>query len=227
MNKKLLATLAALLFTLPALADVLIFGGTRGVGLETVRQLREKGEGVTVMVRETSDLAKLNEIDGVTLVVGDAMEMDTVTAAYASGEFDAAVSTLSGNPAVGYAVDSVGSIHAIDGAIAAGVKHFVLVSSIGVGDSADALPPPVLKVLGEALAGKLEAENYLVASGLAYTIIRPGVLTNKPANGNGILTEDVSAMGVVSRAEIARLTIESIGNEEANGRTYSAVEEKK
>ncbi|MDP6737178.1 MAG: NAD(P)H-binding protein [Nitrospinaceae bacterium] len=126
----------------------------------------------------------------------------------------------------GYAVDSVGSIHAIDGAKAAGVDRFILISSIGVGDSEDALPPPVLKVLGEALAGKFEAEKHLAASGLNWTVIRPGVLNDKPVNGNGILTEDTSAMGVVARAEIARLTVESIGNEETYGKTYSAVEQK-
>jgi len=62
----------ALGIALPAAADTLIFGGTRGVGLETARLIAETGEAVTVMVRDTSDLTALNEIDGIDLAYGDA-----------------------------------------------------------------------------------------------------------------------------------------------------------
>lgn len=225
MNKKIFSALIALLFCLPALADVLVFGGTRGVGLETVRLLREQGENVTVMVREASDLTKLNEIDGVSLVVGDAMEMESITNAYSSGEFDAVISTLSGNPIVGYAVDSAGSINAIDGAKAAGVDRLILVSSIGAGDSRAALPPPALKALSSVLAEKEKAERYLIDSGLTWTIIRPGVLTDKPANGKGILTQDTSATGIVSRADVAKLTVGALIDPLRMGKMFSALEQ--
>jgi uncharacterized protein YbjT (DUF2867 family) len=208
----------------PVAADVLVFGGTRGVGLETVRLIVEAGEPVTVMVRETSDLTALNEIDGVSLASGDAMAPVTIAAAFESGQFDAVISTLGGNPKAGYAVDSVGSINAIDGAKAAGVGRFVLVSSIGVGKSAGALPQVALDSLAEVLAEKAKAENYLMASGLVYTVIRPGVLTNKPANGLGMLTEDTSITGIIRRTEVARLVAEVIGDAETFGKTYTAVE---
>ena len=136
--------LAALLITmasaLPALADTLVFGGTRGIGLETVRLLAGNGEAVTVLVRETSDLTALNEIDGVSTTVGDAMDMASVTQAFAAGEYQAVVSTLGGSMTAGFAVDSVGNINAIDGAKAAGVERFVLVTAIGAGDSRAAAP---------------------------------------------------------------------------------------
>ena len=208
---------------LPAAADVLIFGGTRGAGLETVRQLSESGESVTVMVRESSDLTALNALE-VNTVVGDALEPDTLTAAFESGDFDAVVSTLSGNPREGFAADGAGNLNAIDATEAAGVKRFVLISSIGVGDSASALPPQALDALAEALAGKGKAEDRLKESDLDYTVIRPGVLTNKPANGKGQLTEDPSAMGVISRAELARLTIAALEDEETYGKILAAVE---
>ena len=224
--RKLLATFIACLVTLPAAADTLIFGGTRGVGLETARLLVEQGEAVTVMVRSTSDVSGLNEIDGVETVVGDAMEPESMATAFASREFNRAVSTLSGKPEEGFAVDSVGKINAIEAAKAAGVEHFVLVSSIGVGDSAGALPPPALKALAAVLAEKAKAEDYLVQSGVGFTVIRPGALTRKPANGNGILSEDASLGGIISRAEVARLVVESINNAEAQGKIYSAIEQK-
>lgn len=234
MHHKLLNHLSALLLalmmtsglSLSAFADVLVFGGTRGIGLETVRQLRENGAAVTVLVRETSDLTALNAIDGVTTTVGDALDMASVTRAYASGAFESVISTLGGTPAAGYEVDSVGNIHAIDGAKAAGVDRFILITSIGAGDSRAVAPPAMLKALGGVLAGKEKAERHLIDSGLTWTIIRPGVLTNKPENGRGVLVPDSSTMGVISRAEIARLMVESIGSKPTFGRIYTAIEKK-
>ena len=223
----LLATLlVTMAMSLPAFADTLVFGGTRGIGLETVRQLRDNGEAVTVLVRKSSDLTALNEIDGVKTTVGDALEMDSITRAYASGTFDTVISTLGGTPAAGYEVDSVGNINAIDGAKAAGVERFILITSIGTGDSRAVAPPAMLKALGGVLAGKELAERHLIDSGLSWTIIRPGVLTKKPASGLGVLVSDSATMGLIGRAEIARLIIESVGNESTFSRIYSAVEKK-
>jgi len=221
-----LAGVIAFSTALPATADVLIFGGTRGVGLETARLLAAAGEPVTVLVRETSDVTALSDIDGVTRVIGDALVPGSVAAAFASGEFDAAVSTLSGNPEAGFAVDSVGSINAIDAAKAAGAQRFILVSSIGVGDSAKALPQAALDALAHVLVEKTKAENHLIDSGLDYTIIRPGGLLDKPANGLGVLTEDVMATGIVGRAEVARLIVDALGDEGAINKVYTAIEVK-
>jgi uncharacterized protein YbjT (DUF2867 family) len=221
--------LAALLITmapaLPALADTLVFGGTRGIGLETVRLLAGKGEAVTVLVRETSDLTALNEIDGVSTTVGDAMDIASVTRAFAAGEYQVVVSTLGGSMTAGFTVDSVGNINAIDGAKAAGVERFVLVTSIGAGDSRAAAPAPMLKALNQVLVEKEKAERHLIDSGLQWTIIRPGFLNDKPRDTQGILTQKSSAMGAISRAEVARLITESIGNEATFGMIYSAIEE--
>jgi uncharacterized protein YbjT (DUF2867 family) len=214
----------ALSFSSPVLADILVFGGTTGVGLETVRQLRKNGEAVTVLVRETSDLAGLNAIGGVTTTVGDALDTESVTRAYASGEYELVISTLGGHIETGFEVDSVGNIHAIDGAKAAGVDRFVLVTSVGSGDSRAAAPAKMLQALAKVLVEKEKAERHLIDSGLTWTIIRPGFLKNKPANGQGILTQDTSAIGVVGRAEVARLIVESVRNESAYGQIYSAIE---
>ena len=222
----LMVLLISLGMSLPAFADVLVFGGTRGIGLETVRQLRESGEAVTVLVRETSDLTALNEIDGVSTTVGDAMDMDSITRAYASGAFELAISTLGGKPDAGFEVDSVGNMNAIDGAEAAGVKRFILVTSIGAGDSRAAAPLKMLQALDNVLVGKEKAERHLIDSGLTWTIIRPGLLLDKPRNDKSVLTQDTSALGLVPRAEVARLVVESVSNESTFGQIYSAIEKK-
>jgi len=218
--------LLALAVTSIAAADVLVFGGTRGVGLETVRELRQRGEAVTVMVRETSDLTALNAIDGVSTTVGDALVMEDVTAAFASGEFEAVVSTLGGTPESGIEVDSIGNIHAIDGAKGVGADRFILITSIGAGDSRAAAPSGMLRVLGPVLVEKEKAERHLIDSGLTWTIMRPGVLKDNPATGRGILTQDTTALGMINRAELARVIVDAIGNEETFGRIYTAIEKR-
>jgi uncharacterized protein YbjT (DUF2867 family) len=155
------------------------------------------------------------------------LDMDSVTRAYAAGEFDTAISTLGGSPASGFEVDSVGNTTAIDGAKAAGVKRFILVTSIGAGDSRAAAPPKMLQALSEVLVGKEIAERHLIDSGLTWTIIRPGLLMNKPVNNLGMLTQNTSTVGLVARAEVARLVVESVSNESTFGGIYSAFEKKK
>jgi uncharacterized protein YbjT (DUF2867 family) len=124
----------------------------------------------------------------------------------------------------GFAVDSVGNINAIDAAKAAGVTRFVLVTSIGAGDSRAAAPAPMLKALGTVLVEKEKAERHLIDSGLQWTIIRPGFLNDKPRDAQGTLTQNTSMLGAISRAEVARLVAESLGNEATFGKIYSAIE---
>jgi uncharacterized protein YbjT (DUF2867 family) len=148
--------------TLPVCADVLVFGGTRGVGLEVVRQLRDKGEAVTALVRETSDLTALNVIEGVSTTVGDALDMASVTRAFASGDFDTVVTTLGGTLAADILADGQGNINTIDGAQADGANRFILVTSIGAGDSRAAAPDAMMKALGQVIAEKERAERHLI-----------------------------------------------------------------
>lgn len=202
---------------------VIVFGGTRGVGLETVRLLRAQGQAVTVLVRATSDTAALKET-GATLVTGDALNRPAVDAAFASGAFRAVVSTLSGKGKDGRYADSDGNINAMDAALAAGVQRFVLVSSVGVGDSKDALPWIARVMLKSFLAQKGLAEDHLVASSLNYTIIRPGNLNNDEATDSAVLTEDRAAGGSISRRDVARLLVGAIDDPATYRKVYTAID---
>lgn len=202
---------------------VLVFGGTQGVGLETVRLLREQGRPVTVLVRASSDTAAL-KTTGAALVVGDALDRASVDAAFASGKFGAAVSTLSGKGDGGRYADSEGNINAMDAAAAAGVNRFVLVSSVGVGDSKDALPWIARVMLKSLLKHKGMAEDHLYTTTLDYTVIRPGNLNNGEGSDNAILTEDRTAGGSISRRDVARLMVGVLDDPDAYGKVYAAIE---
>jgi len=77
-------------------------------------------------------------------------------------------------------VDWIGQKNQIDMAKEAGVKHVVLVSSMGGTD-----PNNSLNKIGDGniLLWKRKAEQYLINSGLKYTIIHPGGLTDSKKKG--------------------------------------------
>jgi uncharacterized protein YbjT (DUF2867 family) len=195
---------------------VLVFGGTRGTGLEIVRKLRERGEAVTVAVRSTSNTAELEKL-GVSTVIADALDAEQVTNAVSSGGYAAVISTLG---------TTRGEQHKrpdyVDAAQAAGVKRFVFITVIGAGDSSEAAPGFSKRFLAEVISLKTRAEDHLRASGLDYTIIRPGGLGDVPATGTAVLVEDPKAFSFIGRADLADLAVQALGDPSTIGKTYAA-----
>jgi len=201
---------------------ILIFGGTRGTGLEIVRQLRERGESVTVAVRATSNTAELKKLD-VNTVVADALDPATVNAALASGTYAAVISTLGttrGEQAK--RPDYIGNRNVIDAAKAAGVKRFVFITVIGTGNSYEAAPRMSRRFLRDVITLKDQAEQHLRTSGLDYTIIRPGGLGDVPATGTAILADDPQAFSYIGRIDLATLAVQVLGDPATIGKTYNA-----
>ena len=202
--------------------SVLIFGATGPTGFNVAKILNERGDKVTAFVRASSDTSQLDAL-GIPTVVGDALDMASVQAATQSGDFGQVLTTL-GCYSCDPPVDSTGNINVAEAAKAAGIKRVILVTSIGAGDSADA--PPFLSkwFLRNILPLKTEAEDHLKASGLDYTIIRPGGLVSKGATGNGYLSEDPMTFGLIDRADLAELIVECMDDGATIGKTYSAAD---
>lgn len=203
--------------------SVIIFGGTRGTGFQVARLLRKRGDAVTVLVRESSNASELEAI-GATIVRGNALDRTAVDAAFASGKFRAAVNTLGGKRGELPRPDIEGTRQISTGAQRAGVNRVLMVTAIGAGDSKSAVAPYVLEVLGEVLEMKTQAEIILQDSGLDYTILRPGGMTNNPASGTAIKTEDHNCMGVINREDLAALVVECIDDDAASGKIYHTID---
>ncbi len=202
---------------------IFLAGGSRGVGMEVARWLHKNGKEVTAMLRSSQSQPALAAM-GITTVAGDALEPEQVEQAMRSTAVDAVISTIGGMPQEGQRSDYRGNKNLIDAAVQAGVRKFVLVTSIGSGESAVALPPQVLETLGPVLAEKQQAEQHLMASGLTYVIIRPGGLKSEPATGNAVLTPDPKIAGSINRADVADLVCRCLFSEKANQRILSAVD---
>lgn len=202
---------------------VFLAGASRGVGREIALVLAEQNQNLIAILRSPASQAEL-EAMGIEIAIADALDATAVAQAMQLKPIDAVISTIGGLPKDGQRADYLGNKNLIDGAVKAGVKKFILVSSIGSGDSVVALPPQALETLKPVLIEKEQAEQYLIASGLTYTIIRPGGLKSEPTTGNGVLTEDPKVAGTIHRADVAQLVCRCLLSEAANNKILSAVD---
>lgn len=75
--------------------------------------------------------------------------------------------------------------------------------------------------LKEVITLKGQAEDHLRASGLQYTIIRPGGLGHGRSTGQAMLADDPQAFSYVSRVDLAQLVVGAIGDPATIGKTYN------
>ena len=120
-----------------------------------------------------------------------------------------------------HAVDNVGTVALVDAAKAAGVKKVVLVSSILTNGRAwgqEKSPGFVVtNAFGGVLDEKLVAERYLRASGLDYTIVRPGGLKSTPPAGALVVAqEDTLNSGEISRDTVADVCVAALFDKAAS-----------
>ncbi|MDZ8264190.1 SDR family oxidoreductase [Nostoc sp. ChiQUE01b] len=203
---------------------IFLAGASRGVGREIAQYLTAQQLKVKALLRTATVATELEGI-GIEVVLGDALNLGDVERAIQTDEpIHTVISTIGGLPSDVERPDYPGNRNLIDAAVKAGVQKFILVSSIGAGNSVVAASPQVLEVLGKVLAEKDKAEQHLIASGLIYTIIRPGGLKSEPATGNGVLTEDPQIIGSINRADVAQLVGRCLNSDRANNKILSAVD---
>ena len=208
--------------------NIFLAGSSRGGGREIAKLLLENeppSVNLKVLLRNPTYAVELEAL-GAEVVIGDALNPSEIESVLLQeSKIDVVISTMGGVPSDrGERADCEGNKNLIDVAVKAGVKKFILVSSIGSGNSVVALAPEVLLTLGAILKEKEKAEQHLVASGLTYTIIRPGGLKSEAATGNAVLTENPTVAGIIHRADVANLVCQCLDSEKVNNKVFSAID---
>lgn len=166
-------------------------------------------------------------------VAADSVEAMAATLAGAD-KLVIAVGFVPGNPlkmsSAAHAVDNVGTCKLIDAAKQAGVKKVVMVSSILTNGRAwgqEKSPGfQITNAFGQVLDEKIVAEKYLRASGIDYTIVRPGGLKAKPPTGAlQISGEDTLNAGEISRDLVADVCVASLTDPNASNKVLEIVED--
>ena len=198
--------------------SILVVGGTGRIGSEIVKVLEQRGKNVRVFARTTSDRKRLQGLD-ISYVIGNVLTENDVAQALEQQKYDAVISSLAKvrqepNP------HAVGGQHLTKWAKKNGVKHFILISSLGAG------PNPVHTKYKEILQAKGVAEAALTSSGIDYTIIRTGIILygEEPATGKAQLILDQNVLGTITRKDLAQLTAECVLNNQCINQIYNAVD---
>ncbi|WP_121251552.1 SDR family oxidoreductase [Nocardioides ferulae] len=116
-------------------------------------------------------------------------------------------------------VDLEGSLKSIEAARQAGIDRFVQVSAIGVDEP---LPDDTADVWRAYVEAKRDADAALRDSGLQWTILRPGALTDDPATGTVTVAERVDR-GEIPRADVAAVLAAVLDLEGAIGKQWELV----
>jgi uncharacterized protein YbjT (DUF2867 family) len=189
----------------------LVTGATGGIGRRVVRLLRLQQKSVRAFVRLTSRYHEL-EHRGAEIFIGDLREDQDIAKACRSVDYIISSHGSDGDP---LSLDYRANIELIDQAKAHGIKHFVFISVLGAERGYE--DAPVFKA-------KRAVEQYLEASGLNYTILRPSGLASNllplaerfRETGLYLLIGDPqNRSSVISTDDLAKIIVDSVTAEGA------------
>jgi uncharacterized protein YbjT (DUF2867 family) len=196
--------------------EVVIAGGHGKIALHLERLLADAGHRVKALIRNRDHDSDVREA-GAEPVICD-LEHETDLSHYVSGA-DAVVFAAGAGPGSGperkRTVDLEGAVKLIDAARRTGARRYVIVSSIGADD-----PSAGGEQMRPYLEAKAEADRRVADSGLDWTIVRPGSLTDDPGTGLVTVTTDMSARGPVPREDVARVIAAVLGDPGSVGKTF-------
>lgn len=197
---------------------ILVIGATRGIGRQVMEQALDQGHRVTVLARKPQSLDRQSE--QLRVLPGDILDPEAVEAAVAGQE--AVLITLGLAPTwKPVMVFSQGTKNVLAAMQHHGVPRLLAVTGIGAGDSRGhggffydrIFNPWLLKRIYE---DKDRQEELLRHSKVAWTVARPGFLTNGPLTGKYRVMTDLTGVtaGKISRADVAHFLVrEMLANE--------------
>lgn len=202
-------------------STVVIFGGDTDPGYRLTRKAIAAGLKVVSVLIGPRDLDYITRA-GAESVRCNPVDRDAVAKVFEGrdGSDLAVVCILGGTPQL----NTQGNINVIDAAVAAGVRRFVLTTSIGCGESSAALDPLVKAIIGRAIRAKEWAENHLRATDLDWTIVRSGGPARKAGTGSGILTESTQVTGYISLTDLGEMLFLALVSNRTVHRALAAVD---
>ncbi|WP_166253502.1 SDR family oxidoreductase [Marinobacter salicampi] len=197
---------------------VFIAGANGKIGRHLLQEMADSDHEARAMIRDPDQGPELQQLGATETVLGD-LEQDCSEAMRGCG---AVIFTAGSGPHTGpektVDVDQDGAIRLVDTARAMGIKRFILVSSMGAGE-----PEKGPEKLRHYLQAKHNADEHLKASGLNYTIVRPGQLTNDNGTGKVTMTAGAEEFGKIPRQDVARVLLAVLDSDNTANRVFGVV----
>jgi uncharacterized protein YbjT (DUF2867 family) len=198
--------------------NVVIVGGHGKVAMRLAKLLAERGDSPRGIIRHTEQAADLEAI-GAEPIVLDIENVDDISDGLAGA--DAVVFAAGAGPGSGPArkrtVDYGGAVKLIDAANAKDIRRYVIVSSINANR-----PENWSDQMRPYFEAKAEADQAVAESGLDYTIVRPGGLTDDPGTGTVQIAETLDG-GSISRDDVAAVIAQVLVADNTIGKAFDLV----
>ncbi|MFT7336585.1 MAG: hypothetical protein ACI9M1_002546 [Porticoccaceae bacterium] len=178
--------------------NILIAGANGTTGRIIINLLKETESYKPIAMVRSQEQKKYFEEKQVSAVIAD-LEKDV---SYAVKKIDKVIFAAGSKNKNVIGVDQEGAKRLIDAAKNAAVKKFVMLSSMGTDN------PSIGGELEDYFKAKQNADDYLKNSGLIYSIVKPGALTNEKSTGKIELNEKLNKKGSISRADVAQTLVE-------------------
>ncbi len=197
---------------------VFIAGANGQIGQHLLREMANSDHEARAMIRHPEQGPELQQLGATETVLGD-LEKDCSEAMKGC---DAVIFAAGSGPHTGpdktTDVDQDGAIRLIDTAAAMGIKRFIIVSSMGAEE-----PDNGPEKLRHYLRAKHNADEHLKSSGLNYTIIRPGQLTNDEGSGKVAVSAGQENFGKIPRQDVARVLLAALDADTTADRVFYVV----
>lgn len=197
---------------------IALFGATGGTGRQVLEQALAQGYRIRALVRDASKLA---ERDGLALIRGDVLDQTAVDRCIEGCD---AVVCILGSHGSTEPVEDRGTERVLAAMKSQGQRRLIAVTSMGVGDSIEQVAAffrAIMKLtLKRVMEAKERQEQAIMASGLDWTIVRPGGLTDGPRTGDYRSGLDKSIKATrVSRADVADFILRELKAGDYIGKT--------
>lgn len=196
---------------------VIVIGATGSVGRLAVEQMLAARHQVTAFARHPAALNLRDE--NLTLLAGDALDAGAVLDAVTG--HDAVVVTLGAGASRKSRIRSEGTMNVIRAMQAQGVRRLICQSTLGAHESWSNLNFFWKRIMFGLLLRPVfldhELQEKLVrASGLDWTLVRPGAFTDGPATGaykEAFSSEERGLSLKIARADIAGFLARQLGEQ--------------
>ena len=192
---------------------VLVAGANGTTGRMIIQLLKESNVYMPIAMVRTKEQNDRFEKDNVATVMADL----TANLTEAVMDADKVIFAAGSKGKNVIAVDQEGAKKMMDAAQLAGVKKFVMLSSMGADN------PSQSESLQDYLKAKQNADEHLRESGVPYSIVRPGQLTNDEPTGKIELKEKLNKAGKISRADVAKTLVEVLNDKVQNNTTVEII----
>ena len=199
--------------------NVTIVGGHGKVAMRVARLLAERGDSPRGIIRKTEQADELEAIGAEPIVLDiENREISDAIAGADAVVFAAGAGAGSG-PARKRTVDYGGAVALVEAAVQHEIRRYVMVSAIGANR-----PERWSDQMRPYYEAKAEADEFVRNSGLDYTIVRPGGLTDEPGTGKVQIAETIEGSGQVTRDDAAAVIAEILRADNTAGKAFDLLE---